>query len=67
MRRIEFRYCKRTVNEIMQVASIILLVILGLAFGVFFLSFFLSLSLFNVMPFFLTPIRFKAPSFLLRL
>ena len=53
MRRIEFRYCKRTVNEIMQVASIILLVILGLAFGVFFLFLFLSLSLFNVMPFFL--------------
>ena len=52
MRRIEFRYCKRTVNEIMQVASIILLVILGLAFGVFFLSLFLPLPLFNVMPFF---------------
>ena len=63
MRRIEFRYCKRTVNEIMQVASIILLAFLALAFIVFFLSLFLSLSILNVIPFFLVFVVVFLPAY----
>ena len=63
MRRIEFRYCKRTVNEIMQVASIILLAFLALAFIVSFLSLFLSLSILNVIPFFLVFVVVFLPAY----